>query len=248
MADKMKLGFKKDIHIEWINHALYLTTQGLPEKEIRKELDEYLFIQVTESGAPFTEGARSYIKPLLAVWFKANPVCPEFRDALIEEARNSSSSSWLPLHWAIMAVEYPLWYHVANQFGRLFSLQEVVKPSQIYSRIKDLHGDTETVARNTRYIIATMANWGIIDRIDGKIGNYTKPPLIKITDKVFFLLCESILRASGESMQTEAIAQDKSLYNFEYTEDSITSITMFSNNRVVSMQQGIGKAVLYAQK
>ena len=49
-------------------------------------------------------------------------------------------------------------------------------------------------------------------------------------------------------MKTDALVQDKSLYNFEYTEDSITSITMFSNSRVVSMQQGIGKAVLYAQK
>ena len=71
---------------------------------------------------------------------------------------------------------------------------------------------------------------------------------MNITDKVFSLLCESILRAKDESMQTDALVQDKSLYNFEYTEDSITSITMFSNSRVVSMQQGIGKAVLYAQK
>lgn len=248
MTDKMKLGFKKDIHLEWMNHSLYLTIQGLKEKEIRKELDEYLALQVTESGEPFTLGARSFIKPLLAVWFKTNPVCAEFRDALIAEAKKTNSSNWLPMHWAIMAVEYPLWYHVANQFGRLFSLQEVVKPSQIYSRIKDLYGDTETVARNTRYIIATMSNWSLISKKDGKPGNYVKPSLINITEQVFSLLCESILRAKDESLLEEAIIHDKSLYSFNYNIGFITSITRFSNNRVVSMQQGIGKAVLYVQE
>ena len=241
MTDKPKLGFKKDIRIEWMNHSLYLTLQGLSEREIRKELDVYLTSQLTESGNPFSKGSINLIKPLLAIWFKENPVSKDFRNALIDEAASCDSSKWLPLHWALMVVEYPLWYHVADQFGRLFSLQDVVMPVQIYSRIKDIYGDTETVSRNTRYIIATMAHWKLIEKVNGKNGFYGHPRVIEVKNNIFALLCESILRSKAESIPEEAILHDQSLYLFSSEDFVLHSIPSLSNNRVLITQYGIGK-------
>ena len=244
MTDKPKLGFKKDIRLEWMNHSLYLTLQGLSENEIRKELDEYLSSQVTESGKPFSRGAINLIKPLLAIWFKDKPISKDFRDALIQEASSCDSSKWLPLHWALMAVEYPLWYYVADQFGRLFSLQDTVTPAQIYSRIKDIYGDSETVARNSRYIIATMAHWGIIAKKDGKNGQYKMPPKNRISDKVFSLLSEGVLRLKKVALPEETLLHEQSFFPFVFDIASLSLVAQHTRNRVAIMQQGIGKSML----
>lgn len=244
MSDKSKLGFKKDIRLEWMNHSLYLTLQGLSEKEIRKELDEYLTSQFTESGKPFSKGSINLIKPLLAIWFKENPVNKDFRDSLIHEAASCDSSDWLPFHWALMAVEYPLWYHVADQFGRLFSLQDIVTPAQIYSRIKDIYGDTETVARNSRYIIATMAQWGIIEKKDEKNGKYQKPQKKQISNIAISLVCEGILRVKNVAISEETLLHEQCLFPFDFDISSLSLIAQYTGNRVVIMQQGIGKSIL----
>ena len=241
MSDKPKLGFKKDIRLEWMNHSLYLTLQGLSEKDIRKELDEYLSVQVTESGKAFTKAALNNAKPLLAIWFKSDPVNNDFRDALIREAASIDSSNWIPLHWALMAVEYPLWYHVANQFGRLFSLQDIVTPAQVYSRIKDIYGDSETVSRNTRYIITTMSHWKLIEKQNGKNGFYVRPKIVTVNDRILALLCESILRCKAESVAEEALLHDQSLYMFSSEDFVLRLIPSLSNNRVSLTQYGIGK-------
>lgn len=215
MSDKPKLGFKKDIRLEWMNHSLYLTLQGLSESEIRKEMDEYLSSQVTESGNAFTKAALNNAKPLLAIWFKENPVNKNFRNALIDEAASCDSSKWLPFHWALMAVEYPLWYHVADQFGRLFSLQDVVTPAQIYSRIKDICGDTETVSRNVRYIIASMFHWGLIEKDNEKNGHYKKPFELSISNMVSALLYESIIIVNQGMLDYAALSNHKALFSFK---------------------------------
>ena len=214
MSDKPKLGFKKDIRFEWMNYSLYLTLQGLSEKDIRKELDEYLSVQVTESGKAFTKAALNNAKPLLAIWFKSDPVNKDFRDALVREAASTDSSNWIPLHWALMAVEYPLWYHVSDQFGRLFSLQDVVTPAQIYSRIKDIYGDTETVSRNARYIISSMSHWGLIVKDNEKNGYYKKPAELSISNVVSALLYESIIISNQGMLDYTALANHKALFSF----------------------------------
>ena len=243
MSDKPKLGFKKDIRLEWMNHSLYLTLQGLSESEIRKELDEYLSSQVTESGKPFSKGAINLIKPLLAIWFKGNPISKDFRDALIQEASSCDSSKWLPLHWALMVVEYPLWYYVADQFGRLFSLQDAVKPSQIYLRIKDIYGDSETVARNTRYIIATMAKWKVIEKCVAQKGLYVQSASIDISNVMYSLLCESII-LEKHTVESSLLMHDKSLFAFEHDAISIGEINEYLAQRLVLSQQGLDRCIV----
>ena len=244
MTDKAKLGFKKDIRLEWMNHSLYLTLQGLPEKEIRKELDEYLSLQRTEQGESFTVGSKGLIKPLLTIWFKQNPICIEFRNALIEEAKKTNSSNWRPFHWALISTEYPLCYHVADQFGRLFSLQEIVKPSQIYSRVTNIYGDTKTVARNTRYIIATMAYWGLINKPEGKTGQYLSPALTQISPMTYALICEAILLAKGSVVDYETLIHDKNIYPFSHEALSPEELTTLSNGRIYIVQHSLGRYVL----
>lgn len=232
MSDKPKLGFKKDIRLEWMNHSLYLTLQGLSEREIRNELGKYLSSQLTEAGRPFTKGSINLIKPLLAIWFKENPINKDFRDALIHEAASCDSSKWLPLHWALMTVEYPLWYSVANQFGRLFSLQDIVKPSQIYSRIKEVYGDSETVSRNTRYIIATMSQWKLIVKNNEQNGLYKKPFELNVSNMVFALMYESIVIVNKGNIDFTSLSHDKALFSFQNCQLSPSEIVNQLGNRV----------------
>ena len=242
-----RLGFKKDIKLDWINFVLNLTLQGLNDREIRKEFNDYMSHQQSAHGKPYSKNIIGFMLPMVSVWFKKDSQCPDFRKALIEEARNIPSSQWLPLHWALFSVEYPLWYAVANQTGKLFALQTTIKPSQIYARIKDTFGDTETVMRNSQFATSTLSLWGAVIKKDEKNGQFEKAPSITISDKQYALLCEGVLRATESSLSDTALYQEKSIFPFSFNPLSLTEISHYCNGRLEIKQQGPGRILISAR-
>lgn len=82
-----------------------------------------------------------------------------------------------------MCASNPFFMQVCFQIGKLFSLQDQISSSQVYNRMKDIYGDKETTARNTRYAIRTLVSWGMIQDVSGKkvytVGEQTPRFMIK---------------------------------------------------------------------
>lgn len=195
-----KLGIKQTIQKEWMDRTVQMILAGMPEGEIRSELDAYLSTQ-KQSGGIGERGTKTYgmAISLLASWFAPEDDLRLFRDYALEIAKKFPTNKWLPLHWAILSAAYPFWFNVARQVGRLLNLQSHVTQSQIFGRLKEQYGDRETVSRNARYTVRSFIAWGALKDSSTK-GCYEKAPHVEITDtNLAILMIEAALLATPEA-------------------------------------------------
>jgi hypothetical protein len=194
-----KLGIKQTIQTHWMDHVVKMMLAGLSEKEIRAELDEFLANQ-KQSGGTGERGEKTYgmAISILASWFSPEKELIPFRDHALELIRNENPQEWLTYHWAVISASYPFWFSVAKQVGRLFNLQDQVKQSQVFSRLKEQYGDRETVSRNARYAIRSFVAWGVLK--DSKVkGCYEQSKIMGINDpNLAILLYEAALHVDKE--------------------------------------------------
>lgn len=194
-----KLGIKQIIQKTWMDKTVQMMLAGLPEKEIRFELDEYLSTQ-KQSGGTGQRGETSYRMAisLLSSWFAPEKELRPFRDDALLLAKSLRADDWFPLHWAVLSASYPFWFNVARQTGRLLNLQDQTTRLQIFNRLKEQYGDRETVSRNARYTVRSFVAWGALKDSDAK-GCYEKSTPWVISDtNIGILLLESELLALPE--------------------------------------------------
>jgi hypothetical protein len=212
-----KIGIKQTIQRTWMDKTVQLMLAGMSEAEIRAELDAYLSVRKQSGG--FGERGVSYKMALglLASWFAPDDELVVFRNDLLEIAKETPTTDWLPLHWAMMCVAYPFWFNVAKQTGRLLNLQDVVTQPQIFNRLKEQYGDRETVSRNARYTVRSLVAWNVIQETD-KRGRYCKVSPLQITDmRVAVLLIESGLHAIPEGKSSLSMLSNSPAYfPFQY--------------------------------
>ena len=194
-----KLGIKQTIQRHWMDRVVQMLLAGVNETEIRKDLDDYLSTQ-KQSGGTGERGQKSYIMgiSILASWFAPDQDLIQFRNEALNLARSMPSENWLPLHWAIISAQYPFWFNVAKQTGRLFNLQDQITQPQVFNRLKEQYGDRETVARNARYTVRSFVAWGVLKDSDTK-GCYEKAAVLIADKNVAILMIEAALYAMPNS-------------------------------------------------
>jgi len=248
-----KIGFKQIVRIEWMNRALSLVLAGLPEKEIRNQLDTYLSTQQQRGGEGAIRNKATYGMSLglLSCWFRKDPELEAFRQALLKQAKKLDQQHWLPLHWSMLVAAYPYFALVSETIGRLFFLQDVISSGQIYDRMKQSLGDKEMIARNTRYVIRTLVSWGLlIEDFQGQKGHYTEPCSYKLKNsECVALLLEGLLLAlPEEKCEWFALQRHKSLYGFEFEISSAQHLERLSENRIVVSQLGLTTGMVAINK
>ncbi len=195
-----KLGIKQTIQKYWMDYTLNMLLAGLSEKEIRKELDQYLSTQ-TRSDTSAERGVFSLkmIKVMLSAWYSPDSEIIQIRDKALDIAKSTPENKWLPLHWAVISASYPLWFNTARQVGRLLNLQDNIKGSQVITRIKESYGDRESVSRYTRYTLRSFVAWEVLQDT-GTIGVYRKANPFLIDDpQQAILLFEAFLHTLPDS-------------------------------------------------
>ena len=191
-----KLGIKQVIRKHWLDHVVRMLLAGLSAKEIREELKQYLAAEKPFKGA--TPDTHRFIIQILTSWFDPEKELIPFRDHALELIRKNGAEDWLPHHWAIISASYPFWFNVAKQTGRLLNLQDQITQAQVFSRLKELYGDREAVARNARYGIRSFVAWGVLE--DTKVkGCYEQSKPTAISEpNLTILLYEAALYADKE--------------------------------------------------
>ncbi len=195
-----KLGIKQTIQKPWMDRSVQMMLAGMPEKEIRSELDDYLSTQL-QSGGTGNRGPKTYgmAVSLLSSWFSPDKELIAFRNDALQIARQLPIEQWLPLHWAVISASYPYWFAVAKQVGRLLNLQDQITRAQVFGRLKEQYGDRETVARNARYTIRSFVAWGALKDSQAK-GCYEKVAPVSIANSdLAILMFESALLATPEA-------------------------------------------------
>ena len=195
-----KLGIKQTIQKAWMDRVVQMMLAGIPEKEIRTDLDEFLGTQL-QSGGIGKRGEKTYGMAIgiLSSWFSPDTDLVAFRDDALKLAGTLTPDQWLPLHWAILSTSYPFWFNVAKHVGRLLNLQDQIKQAQVFGRLKEQYGDRETVVRNARYTVRSFVAWGVL-KDSGTKGCYEKSAPVSVANSdLAILMVESALYAMPEA-------------------------------------------------
>lgn len=244
-----KLAFKQIVRKEWMDRTLDLVVAGLSEKEIRSYLDEYISTQQQKGGEGPKRNKATYGMStiMLACWFRKDPELEDFRSSLVGIARITDKSSWLPLHMAMLNAAYPFWYQVCSIVGKLFSLQDTISSAQIYDRVKDIYGDRETVARNTRYAIRTMVSWGFIQDFPKRKGWYIKGKTVVVYNlETVAKLLESIVWAEAEGrIGIDSLNRSIGLFGFGYDYMSAGMLKDLSKGRLSTSEYDRSNTIVF---
>lgn len=223
----MKYGFKMIVRREWLDETLNQILLGKSEKEIRAFLDEYISTQKQSGGICAKRNKATYGMSLtmLSSWFRKDEELLPMQKRLLSIAKVKDQQEWLPLHFAMISTAYPIFLLVCEQVGKLLSLSNEITSNQIYSQMKDLLGDTDTIARNTRYAIRTLVSWDLI-KDSTKKGFYIKGASFEIYDDFeVALLYEAVLRGlPNQKSEFNELLQSRSLFGFKL--ESISATTM----------------------
>lgn len=236
-----KIAFKQTVKKEWLDKTLELVCAGYSEDEIRKTLYEYLTTYATVGEKKRSLNTCSMAVSMLSCWFRPDNELLEFRNALIEEAKKTNSSAWLPFHMAIMSASYPFWFNVCVVTGKLFSYQDVISTTQIYDKMKSIYGDKSTVYTDTKYAISTMWSWGIITPVEKPINCFQLSPKVEISNpKIQTLLFESVLLAKPEGKALyEDVYRNSGLFAFQYDYIPASIVEALSKGRVHMINYGL---------
>lgn len=240
-----KVGIKQVIRLEWMDRCLNLLLSGMSASEIRKDLIDYLADKkqsggIGERGAEATKMAVN----ILSVWYNPVEDLLEYRDCLLMQAKRISQGQWIALHWSMMIANYPFWYHVATQVGRVLNLQDVVTSQQIYGRIAEVYGDRETVQRYSRYTMRSLIAWGVLEDTQIK-GRYKKSDPIAVSDpQIISMLFEAMLISTPEhKAQLRSLLASPALFPLCLAMD-VAQQAIAANPRLLSDHFGDGEIVL----
>lgn len=246
--DRLKsLGIKQTIQRHWMDRTLQMLLAGMPEPEIRAELDSYLATQ-RQSGGSGERGQKTYGMAIyiLRCWFAPDPDLVGLRDDALSLARDISPDRWLPLHWAVLSASYPFWFNTARQCGRLLNLQNQISQRQVFARLTETYGDRETVLRNARYTIRSFVAWGVLVDSPEK-GCYAPSAKIAVkTPAEASLLLEAALMASpGQKAALSQLSGTPGLFPFEMPSVSGAQLAEV-NQRLSVMRYGLDEEMLSA--
>ena len=169
MKKKKIIGFDRKIELEWINYTAELVSRGLPESKIRQELVQRLSVYGLGSSKG---GAQSKtITVLTRLWLNVSEDIIPLRDKAIVLYKSANDEEKMILHMCLATTNYPFFFDVMTQIGRLLKLQDSFSSNQIARRIVEKWGDTQRVKRSVGHVLQTLKLWDVIEPLQ-KISLY----------------------------------------------------------------------------
>lgn len=112
------VGLSRNLKMTWLNKAVELLSENLPEQEYKDKLNEYLSFEIKSPT-----NLRKTREILMNLWYYENPQTEFLRTqarALIEKDSDNS----LAAHWCIILDTYPIFVDVSRIIGKLSEFEE----------------------------------------------------------------------------------------------------------------------------
>lgn len=177
------VGLSRNLKMTWLNKAVELLSENLPEQEYKDKLNEYLSFEIKSPT-----NLRKTREILMNLWYYGNPETESLRTqarALIEKDSDNS----LAAHWSIILATYPIFVDVSRIIGKLSEFEEEFTIQQLKQKIFDEWGERATLFHSINKIIATMKAMGALKA--EKPGHYTIVKHEVRDDKVNALLASA---------------------------------------------------------
>lgn len=177
------VGLSRNLKMTWLNKAVELLSENLPEQGYKDKLNEYLSFEIKSPT-----NLRKTREILMNLWYYENPETESLRTQARVLIENDSDNS-LAAHWCIILVTYPIFVDVSRIVGKLSEFEEEFTLRQLKQKIFDEWGERATLFHSIDKIIATMKAMGALKA--EKPGRYTIVKHEVRDDKVNALLASS---------------------------------------------------------
>jgi hypothetical protein len=186
-----RVGFDRNIKLEWLDKTAQLLILGENEKNIKNMLDSCLTEEIKGK-----ESRRKSINILMRSWVNVKEEHKVRQEKALTLYEEGNSMEGLALHWCMVTQAYELFFDISEIIGKLLNLQNEFSLITVRRRVYETWGERSTLYYAIDRVLRSMKDWGVIEP-NAKPGEYKQTDKIKIESKeVQLLLLETYLAAS----------------------------------------------------
>lgn len=179
------IGMNRAVKLEWLNKAAELVRQGLDDKTIRADLQEYLSYEI--DSAVNLKNTRTI---LLQTWVYTPTEHLEIRKkalALVEKGGIDA----LVGHWSMLIITYPVFADVCSLIGKLSNIQETFTTAWLQQKLFEIWGERGTLVHSVSRTLQTLRYLGVVESVKTSVFKIKKQELA--SQKAIEVLLTAIL-------------------------------------------------------
>ena len=226
------IGMSRNIKLEWLNKVAFLNIIGKSEEEIRKDLNEYLSVEIKS----YTN-MRKTRKILMNIWTSKDNV--EIKDIAASLFNSNKEEELLLAHWCLTLIAYPVFADICGTIGKLDSKMFDITNKDIKNKIFDEWGERSTLYHSIGKNIRTLKDLGVLYAASGNRYNINR---YKIDSKEGLIIIAATLVRLKEKlyMSIEELNSSPEMFPFEYC----MKVDVLSNNKLFSVDRIGGELVV----
>lgn len=183
------IGMNRAVKLEWLNKTADLVRQGLDDKTIRAELQEYLSYEI--DSAVNLKNTRTI---LLQTWVYT----PEEHLGIRKEALalvEKGGINALAGHWSMLLVTYPVFADACSLIGKLSNMQDTFTTTWLQQKLFEIWGERGTLVYSVGRMLQTLKFLGVVEPVKTSIfkikkQELTSPKAIEVLLTAILLLKE----------------------------------------------------------
>lgn len=165
------IGMNRAVKLEWLNKAAELVRQGLNEKTIRAELQEYLSFEI--DSAVNLKNTRTI---LLQTWVYTPDEHLAIRKEALKLVEKGGIES-LAGHWSMLLVTYPVFADVCSLIGKLSNIQDTFTTAWLQQKLFEIWGERGTLVHSVSRTLQTLRFLGVVETVKTSVFRIKKQEL-----------------------------------------------------------------------
>ena len=158
------VGLSRNLKLQWLNKTAELVLEGLTEKEIKDQLNEYLSFEITSAI-----NIRKTREILMNIWVYENDYSGKIKATALELIRLYPECA-MPTHWCMMLAAYPIFVDMCKLIGKMAEFQDEITLAQLKQKLFDEWGERATLFHSIDKLVATLKAFNVI--VCDKPGKY----------------------------------------------------------------------------
>ena len=158
------IGLSRNLKLQWLNKVVELVLEGLPEPEIKEQLNEYLKFEIVSAI-----NVRKTREILMNIWVYDNDYSGKIRETALELIRNYPECS-VPIHWCMILATYPVFADMCKLIGKMTEFQDEITLAQLKQKLFDEWGERTTLFHSIDKLVSTLKELDVM--VCDKPGKY----------------------------------------------------------------------------
>ncbi len=185
------VGYACSIRLSWLNEAVRMLKDNLPEAEYKEKMNEYLSYEIDSPTR-----LRKTREILMNVWYYPSEELDAVRKDALEVLEEHPDCSE-PIQYLMLCLTYPVFKDVCKIMGKLFEFNDEITNPALKQKLYDAWGERGTLEATTRRITLTLKEMDIL-RNETKT-RYVLHKIPIINDKVLDFVIAQGMKLDGSS-------------------------------------------------